>query len=90
MFLEVGALLETLGSADAYVAWVAEGVLATQLDDQGIPRPPERPPLETIPPDDSDRAIATAHFRHGYTNAAIARHLGVSRSQISRRLFLHA
>jgi REP element-mobilizing transposase RayT len=89
-FLEAGVLLETLGSADAYVAWVADGVLATRLDDQGIPRPPERPPLETLLTTDSDQAIASAHFRHGYTNAAIARHLGVSRSQISRRLSLHA
>jgi putative transposase len=89
-FLEAGALLETLGSADGYVAWVAEGVFATYLDDQGIPRRPERPPLETLLTDDSDRAIASAHFRHGYTKAAIARHLGVSRSQISRRLSLHA
>jgi putative transposase len=89
-FLEAGALLETLGSAEAYVAWVAEGALATHLDDRGIPRPPERPPLETLLTDDSDRAIASAHFRHGCTNAAIARHLGVSRSQISRRLSLHA
>ena len=33
-----------------------------------------------------ERVIAPAHFRHGYSQAAIARHLGVSRSQICRRL----
>ena len=31
-------------------------------------------------------AIALAHFRHGYSQAEIARHLGVNRSQICRRL----
>ena len=40
-------------------------------------------------PEDSDRAIASAHFRHGYSQAEIARHLGVNRSQISRRLARH-
>jgi putative transposase len=88
-FLDSDAFLGRLGSFDAYIAWVAEGFDATYLDDRGIPRPPPRPALATLVPEDSDRAIALAHFRHGYSHAAIARHLGVSRSQIGRRLALH-
>jgi putative transposase len=89
-FLDAGTLLGMLGSADRYVAWVAEGVDETSLDEHGVPQPPWRPSLTILLPDDSDRAIALAHFRYGYNMAAIARHLGVSRSQISRRLALHA
>jgi REP element-mobilizing transposase RayT len=85
-FLETQEILAVLGSADGYVAWVGEGALATSLDEHGVPRSPERPPLATLLTEDSDRAIAAAHYRHGYSMAAIARHLGVSKSQISRRL----
>jgi putative transposase len=88
-FLDARDLLETFGSADGYTAWVAEGMLATFLDEDGVPRPLERPPLDELLVEDSDRAIAAAHFRHGYTMAAIARHLGVHRSQVSRRLRRH-
>jgi putative transposase len=87
-FLDSGELLSLLGSPDAYAAWVADGVLATSLDERGVPLL-ERPPLTTLLCDDSDQAIAAAHFRHGYSIAAVARHLGVNRSQISRRLALH-
>jgi putative transposase len=85
-FLDAAPFLDVLGSTAAYAAWVADGVLATSLDEDGIPRPPARTPLETLLPDDSVRAIADAHFRHGYSKAAIARYLGVSPSQIARRL----
>jgi REP-associated tyrosine transposase len=85
-FLDTVTLLGLLGSADAYRAWVADGVLATALDEHGIPRPPPRPPLAELLVDPSERAIANAHFRHGYSKAAIARHLNVSRQQIRNRL----
>jgi REP-associated tyrosine transposase len=85
-FLDAAAFLGMLGSADAYIAWVAAGLDATVLDANGVPRPPPRASLASLLFDDSDRAIALAHFRHGYSQAAIARHLGVSGSQICRRL----
>ena len=85
-FLDPGDLLATFGSIAAYVAWVEDGVLATSLDERGAPRPPERPSLATLLFEDSDELIAIAHFRHGYSQASIARHLGVSTSQVSRRL----
>jgi hypothetical protein len=56
------------------------------LDEHGVPRPPPRPALESLLLDDSNLGIALAHLRHGYTQAAIAKHLGVSASQICRRL----
>lgn len=85
-FLDTGEIYATFDSTDEYAAWVADGVLATFLDENGVPRPPERPLLSELLGEDSDRAIAAAHFRHGHTKAAIARHLGVDRSQVSRRL----
>jgi REP element-mobilizing transposase RayT len=85
-FLETGDLLTRFGSSDAYVAWVADGVLSTFFDEHGAPRPSEPPSLALLLPEDSDRFIAAAHFRHGHSMAAIARHLGVDKSQISRRL----
>jgi REP element-mobilizing transposase RayT len=88
-FLDTGEFFATFGSVDGYAAWVADGVLSTFLDENGVPRPPKRPPLSELLVEDSDRAIAAAHFRHGYTMAAIARHLGVDRSQVSRRLRRH-
>jgi REP element-mobilizing transposase RayT len=85
-FLDPGALLGLLGSARAYVDWVDASGASSVLDEFGRPKPPERPPLAEIVPDNSSRSIALAHFRHGYTKSAIARHLGVSRSQVDRRL----
>ena len=87
--LNPGAFLENLGSVDAYTAWVAGGLGARYLDEHGLPSQPARPSLSKVLHEDTDRAIATAHFRHGYSQAAIARHLGVHPSQISRRLALH-
>ena len=87
--LTPGAFLEQLGSTDAYAEWVAGGMRATYLDERGVPHPPAHPPLSKLLRQDTDRAIALAHFRHGYSQTAIARHLGVSQAQISRRLALH-
>jgi REP element-mobilizing transposase RayT len=85
-FLDTITVLAMLGSADAYTAWVADGVLATALDEHGVPRPPPRPALAELLVEPSERAIAIAHFRHGYTKSAIARHLNVSRAQVRNRL----
>jgi putative transposase len=85
-YLDAGAFLDAFASGPAYAAWVQDGVLATSLDAHGIPKRPERPTLAELVPEDSDRAIAFAHFHHGYTKAAIARHLGVHRAQVGRRL----
>jgi REP element-mobilizing transposase RayT len=85
-FLDPTTFLERLGSREAYVAWVENGALSTFLDSEGIPRPPARPSLAVLLADTSESALAGAHFRHGYTKAAIAAHLGVSRGQIRRRL----
>ena len=85
-YLEVGTVLELLGSPAGYVGWVAAGLDDEFIDEHGIPRPPPRPTLAELVPIDSDRAIAVAHFRHGYTRTAIAKHLGVGRWQIGRRL----
>jgi putative transposase len=88
-FLDAGEFISALGSIPAYIAWVEDGLLASSLDDEGRPRPPDRPPLASILHEDSDRAIARAHFRHGYSQLAIAEFLGVGRTQINRRLALH-
>lgn len=85
-FLDAGVFTDMLGSAAGYANWVADGVQTNPLDDHGIPRPPPRPSLSELLPDSSDRGIAIAHFEHGYTKSAIAKHLGVSDSQIGRRL----
>jgi putative transposase len=85
-FLDAGAVLALLGSESAYVDWVAAGIDEASLDEYGVPRPPPRPTLDELLPVDSDRAIAVAHFRYGYTRIAIAEHLGVGRWQIGRRL----
>jgi REP element-mobilizing transposase RayT len=85
-FLETGTVLGLLGSASAYVGWVADGVIACSLDEHGVPQPPPRPSLASLLDTDSDQAIAMAHFRHGYSQVAIAEQLGVSRAQIGRRL----
>jgi hypothetical protein len=85
-FLETRAFFGALGSADAYVSWVADGVLDCSLDEHGLVRPAPRPSLASLLETDCDQAIAAAHFRHGYTQVAIAKQLGVSRAQIGRRL----
>jgi hypothetical protein len=85
-FLNAGAILALFDSRKSYETWVDEGLLATTLDEAGLPRPPLRAPLARILTDNSSRAIANAHFRHGHSKSAIARHLGLSRSQIQRRL----
>jgi REP element-mobilizing transposase RayT len=85
-FLDAGAFLGMLGSIAAYTAWVDAGVDSAVIKENGAPQPPPRPSLQTLLAEDSYRSIAAAHFRHGYSQAEIARHLGVSRSQISRRL----
>jgi REP element-mobilizing transposase RayT len=85
-FLDDALLTTKLGSVDAYAAWVGEGVLATALDENGFPRPPERPSLAELMVDRSETGLVVAHLRHGYSKAALARHLGVSQSQIRRRL----
>jgi hypothetical protein len=85
-YLDPDAVLALLGSSAAYTTFVAAGIDQATLDEHGTPWPPPRPPLEVLLRDDSDRAIALAHFRHGYSKAAIAAHLGVGRWQIGRRL----
>jgi REP element-mobilizing transposase RayT len=88
-FVDADAFLGLLGSTEAYVAWVAQGFDTTVLDEGGARRPRARASLADLMSEDSDRSIASAHFRHGYSQAEIARHLGVNRSQISRRLARH-
>jgi putative transposase len=85
-YLNSSTLIELLGSANDYAEWVKGGVQENPLDEFGVPLPPPRPPLATLLPKGSDRGIAVAHFEHGYTKAAIAKHLGVSNSQVGRRL----
>jgi hypothetical protein len=79
-------LIEMLGSVEEFVSWVGEGLRESALDEHGIPLPPPKPSLASLLPEDSDRGIAIAHFEHGYSKLAIANHLGVSDSQIGRRL----
>jgi putative transposase len=83
-FLDPGLLIRSLGSVEAYVAWVEAGVDASVLDDCGFLRSAP-PPLAVLLADDSDAAIASARSQ-GYSQAAIGRHLGVSQTQIGRRL----
>jgi len=85
-FLEIDTLIGMLGSPHAYAAWVAGGVFSTALDVNGVPVPAARPTLASLLADPSEQALAAAHYRHGYTKAAIARHLNVSREQIRNRL----
>jgi REP element-mobilizing transposase RayT len=84
--LDTRVLTEKLGSTSGYADWIAADVDEKFLDDDGIPLLPPRPPLETLVIDDLVGDIAIAHYRHGYSMTAIAKHLGVSHSQISRRL----
>jgi REP element-mobilizing transposase RayT len=82
-YLDREEILRALGTSGRYVDWVAGGMLSDALDEGGAPR---RPALSALIPVDSDEALACAHFRHGFTITEIARHLGTSRSRISRRL----
>jgi REP element-mobilizing transposase RayT len=86
-YLDARVILGGLGSVSAYVDWVADVKAATAaLDEQGRPYPARPPSLARLLRDDTDRSIAIAHLGHGYTHTAIAEYLGVSRSQISRRI----
>lgn len=87
-FLEVEHLLGMLGSVPAYVDWVAGGEAAAFLDEIGHPRAPSRPSLGMLLAKDSNAGLALA-YEHGYSQTSIARHLGVSQAQISRRLAAH-
>jgi REP element-mobilizing transposase RayT len=86
LFLDAAVFGALLGSDTAYLDWVTETPESSFLDDRGIPRPPVATPLEELLRDDSLQAIAIAHFQHGHSKAAIARHLRVSPKQIARRL----
>jgi putative transposase len=90
-FLDAGAFLGVFGSPAGYIDWVAQGVDAAFLDANGAPAPPAPPlSLAAVMLDDrSDDAIARAHFRHGFSQSAIAKHLGIHASQVSRRLARH-
>jgi putative transposase len=85
-FLDPSAFLGMLGSADRYTTWVAAGIDPAVIQENGAPQRPPRPSLAILLAEDTDRSIAVAHVRHGYSQASIARHLGVNPSQISRRL----
>jgi putative transposase len=85
-FLDTDIFAELLGANIAYPEWVIETDESGLLDERGIPRPPIAIPLDALLSDDSLQAIAIAHFQHGHSKAAIARHLGVSPAQIARRL----
>jgi putative transposase len=84
-FLDSREIVATAGSVRAYVSWVAAGVDETILDECGFQQPAPRPSLVSLLAEGSDHSITSAHS-HGYTQSAIAKHLGVSQSQISRRL----
>lgn len=88
-FLDTAECIGMLGSTVAYADWVAEGVDSAFLDDDGFRRPPPRPPLSTLLAGTCDDAIPRAQS-FGYSLAAIAEHLGVSRRTISRRLAAHS
>ena len=85
-YLEASAFLRLLGSPDAYVDWVAEGIDTSRLDEAGLPKPPWRPSLASLLTEISDASIACAHFEHGYSKEAIGRQIGESRWQVGRRL----
>jgi putative transposase len=87
-FLNAGAFLDAFRSVDAYADWVAQGVDPARLDQDGAPVPPPPPiPLAALLlDDDSDKGLALAHFDHGFSQSAIARQLGISASQVCRRI----
>jgi putative transposase len=84
-FLASGEISAVLGTGDAYATWVAAGVDGAVLDERGFWRSAAAPSLTSLLGRGRDESIARAHS-HGYTQAAIAAHLGVSQSQICRRL----
>jgi REP element-mobilizing transposase RayT len=84
-FLDPGEIIGMLGGRDAYVAWVGQGVDPTVLDEHGFRQPPPRPSLESLLAVGGDEAVAAAQT-YGYTQTEIAHYLGVSQSQVSRRL----
>jgi REP element-mobilizing transposase RayT len=84
-FLDAEAFIGLLGSRDAYITWVAQGVDASIIDEHGFRQPPPRTPLAILLADGSDHAISCAHS-DGYSHSAIAEHLGMTRRQISCRL----
>jgi putative transposase len=84
-FLDSAEIIATAGPSGAYAAWVADGVDEAVLDERGMRQRAPRPSLASLLAGGSDEAIACARV-HGYTQVAIAEHLGVSQSQICRRL----
>jgi REP element-mobilizing transposase RayT len=84
-FLDAAEIIRMAGSAERYADWVAGGVDETILDERGFRRPAPPPPLSSLLVYGVDASIAHAHS-HGYSQVAIAEHLGVSQSHISRRL----
>ena len=84
-FLDTAESTGMLGGTDAYVEWVARGVDSAILDDNGFRQSPPRPLLATLLGGGSHAAIARAQSA-GYSRAAIAEHLGVSRRTLNRRL----
>ena len=84
-FLDPQPFMSLLGTRDAYVSWVAAGIVDSPLDASGLPPRSMRLPLATMLADPSDAAIARAHGA-GHSKAAIAEHLGLTRWQVARRL----
>jgi putative transposase len=84
-FLTPGEIIAMAGSVGGYAAWVASGVDEAILDERGFLQPAPRPGLASLLAHPSDRSIVRASS-HGYTQVAIAEHLGVSQPQISRIL----
>ena len=87
-FLDPEAFLRTFRTVDAYVDWVACGIDPALLDERGdpVPAPPPIALATLLNDDDSHDGLARAHFDHGFSQAAIARHLGISTSQVCRRI----
>jgi len=88
-FLDPSTCIQLLGSTGAYVDWVARGVDPAVLDEDGLHQPPQPPLLPALLAEASVDAIIRAQS-FGYSLAAIADHLGVSRRTISRRLAAHS
>ncbi len=58
-FLDAGDIRAALRDPQGYVDWVTDGMQSDALDESGIPR---RPALSNLIRDDSNAAIASAHF----------------------------
>jgi putative transposase len=84
-FLNAAEIIRIAGSVEGYVDWVAGGVDLTILDERGFRRPAVRPSLSSLLANGEDESIVLASS-HGYSQLAIAEHLAVSQSQVSRRL----